>query len=154
MEHRFPGLSHDYSRQGVRGEQALQQARDNGITLTEEELRAAVIAAERNDFSEITAQHFTDAVETLYYRVKKFLRRFRFGIVLELVDVVAAVIAFILTEDMRTPMILIDRWTPLMLLLLVICWIIDVRLVRYRSKVLAEEEEENRKEIEKITNDA
>jgi len=34
-----------------------------------------------------------------------------------LVPAIAAVVAFILTEDMRLPMILVDRWTPLMLLI-------------------------------------
>ena len=43
-------------------------------------------------------------------------------------------------------MVLIDKWTPLMLILLGICWVIDFRLARYRSKVLAEEEEEIREE--------
>ena len=55
--------------------------------------------------------------------------------------VIGAVIAFILTEDMRLPMTLIDKWTPLMLILLVICWVLDVRLMRYRDEVPAEEEE-------------
>ena len=63
---------------------------------------------------------------------------------------IVAIIAFILTEDMRLPMILIDRWTPLMILLLAICWIVDVRLVRYRNKVLAEEEEELSKQTEEL----
>ena len=38
-------------------------------------------------------------------------------------------------------MILVDRWTPLMILLLVLCWIVDVWLMRYRDKLPAEEEE-------------
>ena len=46
-------------------------------------------------------------------------------------------------------MVLIDRWTPLMILLLTICWTIDVRLVRYRSKVLMEEEEEELERLER-----
>ena len=100
---------------------------------------------------ELTEENFAEAVETLYYQVKKFLRRFRTGIGLELVDAIVATVVFILTESMREPMVLIDRWTPLMILLLTICWTIDVRLVRYRSKVLIEEEE---KELERLQREA
>ena len=67
------------------------------------------------------------------YDPVRFRRRFRLGILLEAVVVIAALITFILTEDMRLPMILIDRWTPLMALFLLVCWVIDLRLVRYRS---------------------
>ena len=47
------------------------------------------------------------------------------------------------------PMVLIDRWTPLMLIILIVCWIVDVRLMRYREKVQAdgEEEEERRRQL-------
>ena len=90
---------------------------------------------------EVTADEFHEAVEELYYPLERFLRRFRTGLGLELIDSIAAIVAFILTEDMRLPMILIDRWTPLMLLLLAICWIVDVRLLRYREKQQEEERE-------------
>ena len=53
----------------------------------------------------------------------------------EILDVIAAIVVFILTEDRRLPMILIDRWTPLMVLLLLICWIADIRLMRYRDRI-------------------
>lgn len=56
-----------------------------------------------------------------------------------MIDTIAAIVAFILTEDMRLPMVLIDRWTPLMLLLLAVCWVADVLLLRYREE---EQEEE------------
>ena len=71
--------------------------------------------------------------EEAYFRIEKFVKRFRIGLILEIVICILAVIAFILTEDIRLPMILIDRWTPLMILFLLLCWITDVRLVRYRS---------------------
>ena len=76
----------------------------------------------------------TSENEKEVYKIKPFVRRFRTGMVLEILVCVAAVIIFILTEDMRLPMVLIDRWTPLMIVLLLICWILDVRLIRYRSK--------------------
>ena len=98
---------------------------------------------------DITAEDFYGAVETLYYRVRRFVRRFRFGFVLEILIVAAAIAAFILTEDIRMPMVLIDRWTPLMLIILIICWIVDVRLMRYRGKAQAEKEaeEERRRQL-------
>ena len=91
--------------------------------------------------SDVTAEDFADAVDTLYYNVPKFTQRTVTAFVLELLIAAAALIAFILTEDMRLPMILVDRWTPLMIILLVLCWIVDVWLMRYRDKLPAEEEE-------------
>ena len=99
--------------------------------------------------ADITAEDFYGAVETLYYKVRRFVRRFRFGFVLEILIVAAAIVAFILTEDIRMPMVLIDRWTPLMLIILIVCWIVDVRLMRYRGKAQAEKEaeEERRRQL-------
>lgn len=107
---------------------------------------AAIREAEARGFVEVTEDEFSTAVEYLYYKVKKFLRRFRTGIVLEFIDAAVALIVFMLTEDMRLPMILIDKWTPLMILFLAFCWVTDVRLARYREKVLADEEEETREQ--------
>ena len=90
----------------------------------------------------VTDEEFSDAVDALYYQVKKFIRRFRIGLLIEVIDVILAVLTFIWTENLRTPMVLIDRWTPLMILFFAICWFVDVRLARYRGEVLAEEEEE------------
>lgn len=109
----------------------------------------AEAAGETLTAADITEERFAEAVEALYYQVHHFLRRFRAGIGVELIDTVLAIVAFILTEDMRAPMVLIDQWTPLMIILLGVCWIVDVRLVRYRGKSLAEEEEELRKQAEK-----
>ena len=91
----------------------------------------------------VTEEEFNGAVETLYYRLKKFLLRFRIGIVLEIIVAAAAIVAFVLTEDMRLPMVLIDRWTLLMLLILFLNWIIDIRLIRYWSKKQEEDEDNN-----------
>ena len=94
---------------------------------------------------QVQADEFDAAVETMFYRVKRFKRRFRTGVGLELIVAVLAVIAFLLTENMRLPMVLIDRYTPLMLLLMAIVWTLDVSLIRYRGKVMADEEEAERK---------
>ena len=69
----------------------------------------------------------------LSYRVRQFRRRFRIGLFLEILAAAASVAVFVLTENMRLPMVLIDRWTPLMLSLLLAAWIIDLRLSRYRE---------------------
>lgn len=107
---------------------------------------AAIREAEALGFVEVTEDEFSTAVEYLYYKVKKFLRRFRTGVGLEFIDTAVSLIVFMLTEDMRLPMILIDKWTPLMILFLAFCWVTDVRLARYREKVLADEEEELREQ--------
>ena len=76
------------------------------------------------------------------YKIKKFRRKFRTGFVIEIVLSVLALICFILTEDMRLPMILVDKWTPLMLIFLIAVYILDVALVRYREKKADEDTED------------
>ena len=117
----------------------------------EVEESAAAEAAEIGevlDEVELTEENFSAAVEKLYYPVKKILRRMRIGVVCEIVTVIAALVAFILTEDMRAPMVLIDSWTPLMILLLAFCWFFDVKLISYRRKNVVEQEEEERERAE------
>ena len=46
-------------------------------------------------------------------------------------------------------MILIDQYTPIMIILLLIVWLFDVTLIRYRKEVLAEEEEAIREQAER-----
>lgn len=92
---------------------------------------------------------FSKAVDTLFYQAKRFRHRFSFGVFLELIFSAVAVIAFILTEDMRLPMTLIDKWTPLMILLMVIVWGLDVVFIRYRRSVLADEEDAERRRLER-----
>ena len=48
---------------------------------------------------------------------------------------------------MRLPMILIDKWTPLMVLFLAACWGTDIALIRCRDKI-EEVEEENAPEAD------
>ena len=110
--------------------------------------RAKIVAAalrerEEDDGSPVTEEEFYAAVEALNYAESRFSRRARIGLVLELLTVIAAIVAFILTEDMRNPMVIIDKWTPLMLAILALAWIEDVRLLRYREK----KEEKEQKEL-------
>jgi len=74
--------------------------------------------------------------------VKKFRTKLIIGFILEIVLVAAAIVAFILTENMRLPMVLIDKWTPLMLIILLACWIADLLLIRNRMKDEEEEAEQ------------
>lgn len=92
--------------------------------------------------SEVTESDREEAVERLYWRQGRFGNRLHGGVVAEIIVSVVAVIAFILTEDIRLPMVIIDRWTPLMIFLLALCWIIDVRLIRYREGVEAEDRDD------------
>ena len=119
---------------------------------SDEERRALVSAAELMGFETVTPDDFGEAVDELYYRIKKFLRRFRIGLVSELILSVLAFLWFIWTEDMRLPMVLIDKWTPLMVFFLAVTWLVDVRLARYREKVEAEEDDEREAEAEKEKN--
>ncbi len=64
--------------------------------------------------------------------VPKFRKRSFIGFIVELVLSLSAVILFILTENMRLPMVLVDKWTIWMLVLYVLCWAIDVWLLRWR----------------------
>ncbi len=127
--------------------QRLERERIERLAL---ENRSENASAENAPTGEVTLDEFIDAVETLYYQVKTFVRRFRIGIAIEVLDVVLALIAFILTEDMRLPMVLIDKWTPLMLFFLILTFAVDVALARYRKRVLAEEEEDIRERAEEI----
>ncbi|MBR3430877.1 MAG: class B sortase [Clostridia bacterium] len=81
------------------------------------------------------------AVPFLWYRVSAFAKKFAAGFAVEVLFAAAAVVTFILTEDMRAPMTLIDGWTPVMILYLLIQWVLDIMLMRYREGVLIEDEE-------------
>ena len=100
--------------------------------------RSRIIAAAMEELkienrADVTEEDFDDGVEALYYEDRVFRRRFTIGTIVEIVLAICALILFILTEDMRLPMILIDSWTPFMILFLVATWLVDVRLARYRK---------------------
>jgi hypothetical protein len=89
--------------------------------------------------------------ELFEYKVKRFLQRLRIGVGAETVLLIGAIIIFIITENLRNPMVLIDKYTPLMITLLIATWLIDVRLARYRSGL--EKEAEEQAEAEAATAD-
>lgn len=74
-----------------------------------------------------------EETEMAHYDEADFTRKFRIGIIAEIIIAVVSLILFIMTENMSLPMVLIDRWTLIMLVLLLLCWLIDVTLIRYRE---------------------
>ena len=106
------------------------------------DMEAVLAEADPDGAYPVTEEEFTQAVEDLYYHEEPFEKRFRWGFIGVIALLIISVIVFILTEDIRTPMILIDQWTPIMLLLLAIAWFIDWRLAKYRENEVEESAEE------------
>ena len=134
-------LKKKYGRiKAMREANAAKAALWNPAGLTPAQLaeREAIMAVARreqgNTPGEVTQAEFMAAIESRYFGVTRFARRFKIGVVIEAVVAVAAVVTFILTENMRQPMVLIDRWTLLMLLFMILCLVADIRLARYRDK--------------------
>lgn len=90
---------------------------------------------------EITEQDFKEAIENMYYDVSAFAKKFRIGIIAQAAASLLALIVFILTENMRLPMTIIDRWTPIMLVLMLLCWLAGFLFTRYK-KALEEEQKD------------
>ncbi len=67
------------------------------------------------------------------YNVKAFTVKFWIGWVLELAASVLAIVIFILHEDLRAPMVMICERTPWMIAILLITWIVDFIMIRYRK---------------------
>ncbi len=65
--------------------------------------------------------------------VTRFTRKFIAGIVIEAVLAVSSVVIYVVTENMHKPMVLIDKWTPLMLGVVVAGVVADLVLTRFRE---------------------
>ena len=76
----------------------------------------------------------SDFVKRIYMNLKNFLVRMTVGVVLEVYLVIAAVIAFILTENITMPMVMSDNWTWLMVLIFGVAIITDIICFRYYGK--------------------
>lgn len=79
--------------------------------------------------------------ETVIYLVKKinknlhnFIKRMNIGTAAELILSVAGIAAFLLTENIRMPMVMSDGWTWLMVLILAVSLISDFVFFRYFGK--------------------
>ena len=70
---------------------------------------------------------------------------------IQLIVTVFAIFWFIWTEDPRKPMVIIDRWTLLMIILFAITWFVDVYLIKYRYRRREEEDpEEGQEEVPEV----
>lgn len=83
-----------------------------------------------------------DKKDKKLYHVKSFTVKFWIGVILELVISIVALLGFIHTEDMRLPMVIIDKWSLVMIIWLACCWMADLLLVRYRKKADTEDGQE------------
>ncbi|MCR5429814.1 MAG: class B sortase [Eubacterium sp.] len=66
--------------------------------------------------------------------LKRFKRKFKAGIIAEIVMIIIAIVAFLLTENIFKPMVIIDEWTWLMILIFAVALALDFILFRYRGK--------------------
>lgn len=73
----------------------------------------------------------SDLVEKVYKNLKSFLVRMTVGVVLEIYLVIAAIIAFVLTENITMPMVMSDKWTWLMVLIFGLAIIADIVCFRF-----------------------
>lgn len=111
--------------------EALFEAQDMSPEDWTERERIMTVATKKSESGYVSKDKFIEAVEELFFRVKSFTRKFIVGVALEVILSVASVIVFVLTEDMKLPMVLIDKWTPVMLLLLVGSVLAEFILTRY-----------------------
>ena len=126
-----------------KSKESLFEAQDMTPEDWTERERIMRIATQKSENGYVSKDKFCEAVEDLYYKVKAFIRKFIAGIILEILLSIASVVAFILTEDMRLPMILIDKWTPLMLILMIGSLLVDFILTRYKRPKKDNDEENN-----------
>ncbi len=124
-----------------KSKEALFEAQDMSPEDWTERERIMRVATQKSENGYVSKDKFCEAVEELFYRLKAFTRKFIAGIILEVLLSIASVIAFILTEDMRLPMVLIDKWTPLMLILMIGSLLVDFILTRYKKSKKDKDEE-------------
>ena len=117
-----------------KAKEELFEAQDMSPEDWTERERIMTVATKKSENGYVSKDGFCKAVEELFFKVKAFTRKFIAGIILEVIFAIAGVIVFILTEDMRLPMVIIDKWTPVMLLLLIGSIIAEFTLTRYKRK--------------------
>ena len=89
----------------------------------------------------------SDAIAIVKYgddikaKLRSYRRRLSIGTALEIFVFVSSVVVFLLTEDMTTPVVMCDKYTPAMILLSVAMFITDVVCFVYRdTRILTPEE--------------
>jgi len=117
-----------------KAKEALFEAQDMSPEDWTERERIMSVATKKSEGGYVSKDGFCKAVEELFFKVKAFTRKFVAGVILEAIFAIAGLIIFILTEDMRLPMVIIDKWTPVMLLLMIGSVIAEYTLTRYKRK--------------------
>ena len=74
--------------------------------------------------------------------LKRFRNKIRIGILAEFLLTAAAVIIFLLTENLTKPMVIRDRWTWLMLLIAYTALLADFLCFRYRGRRVTQPDQE------------
>ena len=100
-----------------------------------------------------------DAMAIIKYgdKIKAKLKRFRLrvntGTAIEIFILVSSVLSFFLTEDMTTPVVMCDKFTPLMIAISALMFIVDVICFVYRDmRILTPEEVAQMRRPEGTTN--
>ena len=79
--------------------------------------------------------------EDIKAKLKRYRRRIGIGTALEIAVFVSSVVVFLLTQDMTTPVVMCDKYTPAMILLSIAMFVTDVVCFVYRdSRILTPEE--------------
>ena len=90
------------------------------------------------DINELEAEQtkllMPDAENEDRYIIKKFRRRVSITETGEIIIAILALILFLLTEDIHTPIRMIDCYTPIHLILLIGAWLLDRLFVRIKDK--------------------
>ena len=84
------------------------------------------------------------SAEKICKDLRKFVRKMRVGVILELLLAAAAVIVFLLTENIMKPVVIRDSWTWLMLLIAYLALLADFICFRYRGRRPEEPAEQSR----------
>lgn len=112
-----------------------------------------------NDFDpseELNPEEISDEIDHLddiVHDLRFFQKKMIFGFIFEIIILIIAVIVFLLTENIFTPMTIRDEWTFLMIVISCVAWILDFILFRYRGKLPPQEDDEEDKDQNQDTAD-
>lgn len=117
------------------------------ITKTKIKFKQKAVAKKVKDLYSGYGYSGSDAMAIIKYgdKIKEKLRKFRIkvniGTAIEIVTFCISLLVFFLTEDMTTPVVMCDQYTPVMLVISVLMLIIDVVYFVYRDlRILTPEE--------------
>ena len=117
------------------------------ITKTKIKFKQKAVAKKVKDLYSGYGYSGSDAMAIIKYgdKIKEKLRKFRIkvniGTAIEIVTFCISLLVFFLTEDMTTPVVMCDQYTPVMLVISVLMLIIDVVCFVYRDlRILTPEE--------------